>query len=261
MASGRAGETVLITGASAGIGAELAREFAPESARLVLVARRRERLEALAKELTETHGVAVEVVACDLARQGAADELIAELERRDLVVDLLVNNAGFGARGDFATLDRERQLSMIQLNVTTLVALTHALLPGMIERGRGAVLNVASTAAFQPGPYMAVYYATKAFVQSFSEALHQELAGTPVRVTSLCPGATSTEFAGIADLENSLLFRHAAVPPGPVARAGRRAVRAGRATEVVGWLNRLGVFGVRLTPRRWARWFVARIQG
>ena len=171
-------ETVLITGASAGIGWELARQFAADKSNLVLVARRRERLEELAAQLRAQRGVDVHVVPADLGRADAPQTIVDQLTRDGLAIDVLVNNAGFGALGPVATLDRKRQMEMIQVNVTALTHLTRLLLPGMIERRRGGILNVASTAGFQPGPFMAVYYATKAYVISFSEALADELAAS-----------------------------------------------------------------------------------
>ena len=179
----------LITGASAGLGAEFARQCAARGEALALVARRRDRLEALKAEL----GGDVHIFAADLAPPGAAQSLIAELGAEGLSVGTLINNAGFGLAGKFAERPLARQSEMIDLNCRTLVELCHLVLPDMRERGRGAILNVASTAAFQPGPGAAVYFATKAYVLSFSEALHQELKGTPVRVSCLCPGPTQTE--------------------------------------------------------------------
>ena len=183
----------LITGASAGLGAEFARQCSARGERLVLVARRQDKLEALASELGNARAVTL-----DLGQPGAAAALSADLAAHGEQVGTLINNAGFGLWGKFAALDGPRQRAMIDLNCGTLVELTHAVLPGMIERGQGAILNLASTAAFQPGPGMAVYFATKAFVLSFSEALHEEVREHGVTVTALCPGPTATEFGEVA---------------------------------------------------------------
>jgi short-subunit dehydrogenase len=184
----------LITGASAGIGAEFAARLAGLQYDLVLVARRRDRLEAIAAAQRAAHGIRVEVIEADLSLAGAPDAIVAGVARAGMTVDLLVNNAGFGTHGRFETIPPERERDEIAVNVTALVALTRAFLPAMLERGRGGVINVASTAAFQPVPYMAVYGATKAFVRSFSEALHEEVRDRGVRVLALCPGVTATEF-------------------------------------------------------------------
>lgn len=242
-------ETVLITGASSGIGRELARLFAADGSRLVLVARNREQLESLAASLHQAHGTQSHVLVSDLAEAAAPDEIAAQLSRNDLPVDVLVNNAGFGVAGTFAELDLDRQMQMIQVNVAALVRLSGLLVPAMQERRRGGVLNVASTAAFQPGPNLAVYFASKAFVLSFSEALHEELAGSGVTVTCLAPGPTATDFAARAKLEHSRLFRRNVMDALAVARAGHRAFRRGRALVVPGWMNKLTAFAVRLGPR------------
>src|SRR5512139_593388 len=183
----------LVTGASAGLGVDFARQLSSKGMRLVLVARRKDRIDALAAELGNARAVAA-----DLSLPGAADALMADFDAHGEHVQLLVNNAGFGLAGRFAKLDSKRQRQMIDLNCGTLVELAHAVLPGMIERKQGAILNVASTAAFQPGPGMAVYFATKAFVLSFSEALHEEVRKDGVTVSALCPGPTATEFGQVA---------------------------------------------------------------
>ena len=252
---------MLVTGASAGLGVELAREFARQGSRLVLVARRAERLAEVARALAEEHGVEAEWLARDLSEPLAAEVLCEELERRGLTIDVLVNNAGFGARGRVLELPLERQLDLLQVNLVTLFELTHRLLPAMVARGRGGVLNVSSTAAFQAGPHMCAYFATKAFVQSFTEGLHEELRGTGVTATALCPGATRTEFGAVSGMGQTPLFERLAVEPGPVARAGVAAFRAGRASVVTGAVNKLGVLGTRLVPRWLARRLVARLQG
>ena len=253
-------ETVLITGASAGIGWELARQFAADKSNLVLVARRRERLEELAAELRKQHGVEALVVPADLGRADAPQAIADQLVRDGLAIDVLVNNAGFGALGPVAELDVGRQLEMIQVNVAALTHLTRLLLPAMIERRRGGVLNIGSTAAFQAGPFMAVYYATKAYVVSFSEALADELASTGVTVTCLCPGPTVTEFAETAKMGDALLFKLQTMTAQAVAQIGYRAFRRGKLLVVPGWLNYLGTLGVRWIPRSLARGIARRLQ-
>ena len=254
-------ETALITGASAGIGWELARLFAADKSNLVLVARRRERLEELAAELRKQHGVEVHVVAADLGRADAPQAIVDQLTRDGVAIDVLVNNAGFGALGPVAELDVQRQMEMIQVNVAALTHLTRLLLPGMIERRRGGILNVASTAGFQAGPFMAVYYATKAYVISFSEALADELAASGVTVSCLCPGPTLTEFAATARMGNALDVQTANHDRrSRSARAGYRGFRRGKLLVVPGWFNYLGSMGVRFVPRSMARANARRLQ-
>jgi uncharacterized protein len=190
--------TCLVTGASSGIGAEIARELARRGHNLTLAARREDRLRELADELADTHGVRVEVEACDVADAAARERLVAALDERRRRVDVLVNNAGFGTGGRFTELDGERELEMVRTNVEAVTAFCTVFVPRMSERGMGAVLNVASLAGFAPMPRQATYAATKAFVLSFSEALHEELAGSGVTVTCLCPGPVKSEFAEVA---------------------------------------------------------------
>jgi short-subunit dehydrogenase len=253
-------ETALITGASAGLGVEFARLFAADGSDLVLVARRRERLEALAGEMKQRFGVNAHVLVSDLSKPDAPQQIVDELARLGLQVDVLVNNAGFGARGLFVDLPVERQLDIVRVNVLALTHLTRLLLPGMLGRRRGGVLNVASTAAFQPGPHVNVYYATKAYVLSFTEALAEEVRGRGVVVSCLAPGPTHTEFAEAAQMETTAVFRFAAVPAEPVVRAGYRGFRKGKVLVVPGLLNRVGAFSVRLTPRALVRRLTARLQ-
>ena len=234
----------LITGASAGLGADFARQCAARGERLVLVARRRDKLEALAKELGNARAVTI-----DLAEPGAAAALMADLATHGEHVGTLINNAGFGLWGKFATLDGPRQRAMIDLNCGTLVELTHAVLPGMIERGQGAILNVASTAAFQPGPGMAVYFATKAFVLSFSEALHEEVASKGVRVTALCPGPTRTEFGDVAGFTGNGAFDKISARSEDVVAMGLKALDKGRAVAIPGLINKAGAQGHRFLSR------------
>lgn len=240
---------VLITGASYGIGEDFARIFASEKFDLVLTARSRDKLEALARELSQTYRVEVSVIDEDLADPEAPRRIFETLEREGKQIDVLVNNAGFGLHGEVSTMDRNEILSMIQLNITALTDLTRLFLPGMRARRLGKILNVASTAAFQPGPLMAVYYATKAYVLSFSEALNEEVRGTGVNVTCLCPGPTRSEFQKRAGMEDMALFTHASMPSRPVAEAGFKALMKGRPLIIPGFLNKFVAFTTRLSPR------------
>lgn len=241
--------TALVTGASAGIGRELARDFAEHGYDLVLVARRLEALESLAADLTSAHGVRATALAADLSAPGAPRQLFDRLEGDHVAIDVLVNNAGFGAQGAIAELPLARQLEMLQVNVTALTELTRLFLPGMVARNRGGVLNVASTAAFQPGPYMAVYYATKAYVLSFTEALAEEVAGTALRISCLSPGRTATEFADVAQTNKTRLARFGSMPAADVARAGYDGWARGRVVVVPGATNFVGTLLPRLVPR------------
>ncbi|MFI5233665.1 MAG: SDR family NAD(P)-dependent oxidoreductase [Gemmatimonadales bacterium] len=241
----------LVTGASSGIGTALARELARHGHDLVLTARRTAPMEALAAEL-RVQGAAVTVIAADLGKPGAAASLAAELGRRQLVVDVLVNNAGLGAGGPFHESDPARVADILQVNVVALTELTRALLPGMVGRASGRVLFVASTASFQPGPSMAVYCASKAYVLSFGEAIGYELRGTGVTVTTLCPGPTHTEFTDGANTGKSKLFTGPmanVMSSDEVARQGYRALAAGKRVHVVGLSNKLVVFSGRFSPR------------
>lgn len=230
----------MITGASAGIGMELARLFAARGDDLILVARRADRLETLAAELAPR----ARVIVADLADPATPERLFAQTGP----IDILVNNAGFGAAGRVAEISVGRQLEIVQVNITALTALTCLYLPGMIARRKGRILNVASTAAFQPGPGLNVYCATKAYVLSFSEGLYAETRGTGVTVTCLCPGATSTEFAEIANFRNSALFRNA-MSAAEVARQGYAATLAGKRLVITGLENKARAIGVRFVPR------------
>jgi short-subunit dehydrogenase len=240
----------LVTGASSGIGADLARELARHGHDLVLTARRTEPMRTLAEEL-KAMGAEGTVVAADLSKPGAAAALAAELESRGLAVDVLVNNAGLGAGGPFHESDPLRVSEMLQVNVVAPTELTRALLPAMVRRGHGRVLIVASTAAFQPGPSMAVYSASKAFALSFGEAISHELRGTGVTVTTLCPGPTRTEFTDVANTGKSMLFvgpMANVMTSGEVARQGVRAMAAGKRVHVVGFTNKLVVASGRYSP-------------
>jgi short-subunit dehydrogenase len=238
----------LITGASAGLGAEFARQLSARGHRLVLVARRKERIEALAGELGNARAVAL-----DLSAQGSAAALMADIAANGETVDLLVNNAGFGLIGRFAELDAERLQQMIDLNVGTLTDLCRAAAPGMIERKSGAILNVASTAAFQPGPNMAVYFATKAFVLSLSEALHEELKPHGIKVSCLCPGPTRTEFGDVAGFGGNGLFDWVAMDAPRVVRLGLDGLDRNKAVVVAGALNKVGAASTRFAPRSLVR--------
>ena len=252
--------TALITGASAGLGDGFARALAKDGYDLILTARRADRLETLAAELRSSHGVAVHVFAADLMQPAAPGRLLGEVAAAGLRIDLLVNNAGYGKRGDFAELDRDEQLGIIDVNCRALVALAHGVLPQMIGRGSGGILNVASTAAFQPGPWMAVYYASKAFVLSFSEALHEEVRERGVRVTALCPGPTRTEFADRAGMQDLAGFDAVWADADAVIRDGLAAIRANSAVKVSGTLNTLMADSVRFLPRILARKVTGTIQ-
>jgi short-subunit dehydrogenase len=242
--------TALITGASAGLGAHFARLFVADGYDVVIVARRRDKLEALAAELKQKRTDAtVHVLAEDLGKSGAAARLCASLSARDVEVEFLVNNAGFGGTGAFAERDLAREVEMLQVNVVTLVELTHLLLPAMIARKSGRVLNVGSTAGFLPGPFMAVYYASKAFVNSFTEALAVELEGTGVTATVSCPGATATEFAHVAGSDKSALFKSNVMGAEEVARDAYRAMMRGDALAIHGFMNKVRVASLRMAPR------------
>jgi short-subunit dehydrogenase len=264
MANGTGGggrQTALITGASGGIGLELARRFAAGGYDLVLVARSTAKLEELAGELRK-HGGAVGVLVKDLAVPESPEEVCRELEAAGIAVDVLVNNAGFATYGPFVETDLGRELEELQLNIVTLTHLTKKLLPGMLARRRGGVLNLASTAGFQPGPLMAVYYATKAYVISFSEALAEELSGTGVTVTALCPGPTATGFQRRAGLEGSKLFSGMlqVADAAAVARAGYEGFRAGKRIVIPGLINKVGVQSIRVSPRALITRMVKRMQ-
>lgn len=237
-------KVALITGASAGLGVEFARQLSADGHRLVLAARRKDRLQALAKELGNARAVAV-----DLGAPGAAAKLMADISKAGETVDLLVNNAGFGLWGPFVAQQPERLREMIDLNIGALTDLCRLAAPAMIERKSGAILNVASTAAFQPGPNMAVYFATKAFVLSFTEALHEELKPHGVRVSALCPGPTRTEFGHVAGFGGGKVFDKLGMDAAAVVEQGLRALERNQAVRVTGALNRVGAAATRFVPR------------
>ena len=249
MATNRQRPTALITGATSGIGYELAKVFAHEGYDLVLVAPNAERLLQRAGELNVGYGVTVTVVPANLELPTAPVEIYRELEGHGVRVDVLVNNAGFAVHGYFAATDWLEELGMISVNVVSLTRLTKLFLRDMLSRGRGRILNVASTAAFQPGPLMAVYYATKAYVLSLSQALHEELRGSGVTVTALCPGPTRSNFARRANAHHTRLFRGRVGDPARVARAGFRGLIRGRRLVVPGLGSKFGVWLTRVLPR------------
>lgn len=237
-------KSALITGATSGLGYEFVKLFANDGYNLILVARNKEKLEDIKKTYTN---VEVTVIAKDLSVSGAAKEVFQEVNKNGIDIDVLVNNAGFGLMGKFDELDIHTQMEMIQLNITTLTELTYYFLPSLKEK-RGRILNIASTAAFQPGPLMAVYFATKAFVLSFSEALVEELRDFNVTVTTLCPGATKTNFGTVANLEGSKMFSRA-MEPDQVAKKGYQAMMRGKRVIVTGGLNKAGAIGTKFMPR------------
>ena len=234
----------LITGASAGLGVEFARQLAKRGHRLVLAARRKDRLEALAGELDNARAVAIDLSAAD-----GTERLMADLNAAGEQVETLINNAGFGLIGRFAKAEPKRLREMIDLNVGTLTDLCRAVAPAMVDRGSGAILNVASTAAFQPGPNMAVYFATKAYVLSFTEALHEELKPHGVRVSCLCPGPTRTEFGEVAGFGGNGAFERFAMQAPEVVEAGLNGLDRNRAVVVPGWANKIGAASTRFASR------------
>jgi short-subunit dehydrogenase len=241
----------VFSGACSGIGAALAPALARRGHGVILVARRTQRLDDLAQEVARDHGVRAEVIGCDLAASPERARLRDQIAALGLTVEVLCNNAGFGTAAPFIKLDRERQLELLRVNCEAVVDLCAAYAPAMVERGRGAILNVASTAAFQPLPGQAVYAASKALVLSFTEALHQELGGKGVAVTALCPGPVKTEFAevgGFADVESSTpSFVWSTAES--AAEAGVRGLEAGRRVVIPGALNRAGAISGHHTPR------------
>jgi short-subunit dehydrogenase len=242
------GKTALVTGASYGIGEAFARRLAADGANVVVTARSRDRLDALANELRARHGVDITVIEADLARASAPGEIFNATEGRGRRVDLLVNNAGYGAAGDFADIPLERQIEMIRVNVTALVELSHLFLQPMVKRRAGAIIQVASTASFQGVPYTSIYSATKAFILNFSEGLWAECREYGVRVLALCPGPTATHFqtvAGTSHLRNPEKMQ----TPEEVVEAGLRALAKNRSVAISGFGNKLMVGAERFVPR------------
>jgi short-subunit dehydrogenase len=246
-------ETVLITGASSGIGLELAKCFAADGCKLIIVARNTEALEKLAEELRRENKIEAIVLTADLSQMETSKRIFQELSAQKISVDVLVNNAGFGLHDEFVKLPLQRQLEIIQVNVTALTELTGLFLPGMIERKHGGILNVASVAGFLPGPNMAVYYASKAFVLSFTEALAEELDETDVTVSAFCPGATETNFSQVARGGKSRKTKTSKMSAEQAAQYGHQAFRKKQVVAIPGFQNRLLVFLTRILSRRTVR--------
>jgi short-subunit dehydrogenase len=245
-------KTALITGTSSGIGKALAYQFAKDGYHLVLAARGVARMQAVADDLQKQFNVVVTVIGADLETHDGAAQLHAEVKARGMVLSALVNNAGYGAYGEFKDSALAPELTMMQLNMNTVVVLTKLFLPDLLTT-RGHILNTASTAAFQPGPYMAVYYASKSFVLSFSEAIASELEGTGVTVTALCPGPTASGFQDKADLGNSALVKGKKLPTSEeVAALGYRAMQRGQRVYIPGFMNWAMAQSMRITPRNLA---------
>lgn len=254
-------KTALITGASGGIGHELAKIFAREGYNLVLVARSENKLIDLQKKLEKQYRVSVEIIVKDLSVKDAPADIYRTLSEANKHIDVLVNNAGFGDYGEFAEVDWNKQYSMVQLNIVALMHMTKLFLQPMREAGEGKILNMASTAAFQPGPYMSVYYATKAFVLSFSEALSKELQDSGVTVTAFCPGPTQTGFEDAASLGKSKLFKIFTLARAEdVANYGYRELMRGQPVAIHGFFNKLLAFSLRFAPRSVVRKLMYKIQ-
>lgn len=251
----------LVTGASGGIGESLARALAAKGHDLVLVARSADKLQLLADELIRTQNISAQIISADLGVPGAGHALAKVLAEKGITIDVLVNNAGFADFGDFHTANAAKLDSMISLNIGTLTELMRDLVPGMVARKHGRVLNVASIAAFMPGPLMAVYYATKAYVLSLSEAVAEELKGTGVTVTALCPGPTESGFQAVAAMENSKLVKGRKIMSAEkVAELGVAAMLAGKPVVVTGFKSKLLALSPRFTPRRLIPGIVKRAQ-
>lgn len=252
-------QTVLITGASRGIGYELAKIFAGSGHYLILVGKDERRLGAVSVELSQEFHIPVQAIAVDLSLIGAAEHILEEIRGYSLKVDILINNAGFGAFGPFENNIAVQESAMMRVNMGALTELTKLILKDMRSKGGGRILNVASTAAFQPGPLMAVYYASKAYVLSFSEALADELRGSGVTVSVLCPGPTRTDFQRSAEMKPSKLFDWLTLEASTVAAAGYRGLMKNKTVIIPGFTNKLLAFCVRLMPRRWAAGIVRRM--
>ncbi len=254
-------ETALITGASGGLGERFAWLFARGGFDLVIVARQKDKLQSLAEEIFRGTGRTAHVICADLSTQEGVDAVLEDVHRHRLEISVLVNNAGFGTYGPFQEGDFGKEHDLLQVNVVALTALTKGLLPPMVARGKGRILNVASLAAFMPGPGMAVYYASKAYVLSFSEAVRAELSGTGVTVTCLCPGPTETGFADAADVKKSRLFTSAVMDAETVARIGYDACMKGKGTIVSGWHHQFSAFATRFAPRAFTAWMAGKANG
>ncbi|MBM4166063.1 MAG: SDR family oxidoreductase [Ignavibacteria bacterium] len=243
-------KTVLITGASSGIGLELSRLFADDGYRLIMVARESKKLKEAAGELQLKYVVPINTIVKDLSDPNAPSEIFNQLQKEHITVDVLVNNAGFGTYGNFSETELEDELKMIQVNVVALMHLTKLFLKEMVKRKSGKIMNVASTAAFQPGPMMASYYATKAFVLSFSEAISSELRRTGVTLTALCPGPTASGFQKRAKMERSRFGRKKMMDAEIVAQLGYKAMMKGKTLVIAGLKNKVLAKAVRITPRK-----------
>ncbi len=253
-------KTALITGASSGIGWELARLFAEDGYSLVLIARDEGKLLELTHQLKDDFSTESTVIAADLSDPEVPESIYEIVSGEEIIVDVLVNNAGFGVFGPFVRNELKAYMDLMQVNMTSLVQLTHLFLPDMIERGRGRIMNVASTAAFQPGPYMSIYYASKAFVLSFSEAIAEEVEDSGITVTAFCPGMTRTDFHRRAGLKGTGLMRHLFADADVVSRIGYDGTMAGKRIVIPGLMNRLIAFGVQLAPRKLVTGIVGKLQ-
>lgn len=254
--------TVLITGASGGIGEQFAKIYAWKEVQLILIARSCDKLARIKEDLERTSDARILVIEKDLSLPHAAQEVYQTVQEAGFEVDMLINNAGVGSFGPFYESDWGKQAEMIQLNIVALAELTRLFLPEMVQRHQGKIINVASTAAFEPGPLMSVYYASKAFVLSFSEALSRELKNSGVTVTALCPGPTDTGFFAAAALKKSEIYKAVqSAPASKVAQYGIKAAEKGKVIAVYGTLNKLMVFLVRFLPRRFVRNMIYKLQG
>jgi len=254
-----ANKTALVTGASAGLGRDFAELFARDGHNVVLVARRKERLEELKQQLEAAHNITATVMATDLTDADAPKQIFDALADQNITIDFLVNNAGFGTNGPFIDQEPQRELDMVAVNITSLLHLTRLFIPQMVERGYGRILNVGSTAGFQAGPFMATYYASKAFVNHFSEALSHELAGTGVAVTVSCPGPTKTEFGDVSGNGKSNLFKGQAARSEDVALHAYKAMMKGNRMAIPGFKNKLLVQTLRVSPRSMIHRIAARL--
>jgi short-subunit dehydrogenase len=253
-------QTALITGASGGIGLELARLFARDNYHLVLVARSENKLQELAAQLQQAHGIQTTVLIHDLSQPNAPDAIFEALQKQEVQIDVLVNNAGIGTYGPFAEIDWNRERELLQINIVALTHLTKLFLPDMLARGKGKILNVASTAAFQPGPLMAVYYASKAYVLSFSQALSNECEGSGVTVTALCPGPTQSDFQERAKMTQSKLMQGTLMSSAEVAVQGYKALMKGKRCVITGRHNRAWTIAAKFLPTGATLRLVRRVQ-
>jgi short-subunit dehydrogenase len=254
-------KTALITGASSGLGNEFCRLFAQDNYNLVLVARNKSGLEKLANELEEKYKIFVKIIVKDLSEDSAAEEIFNETQADKLFINILVNNAGFGQYGNFLETELAHEIKMIQVNIITLTKLTKLYSREMGNNGGGKILNVASTAAFLPGPFMAVYYATKAYVLNFSEALAKELSDSGITVTTFCPGTTKTNFHKNADIEiNGTIKEKIIMEAEDAARQGYDGLKGGKSLVIPGVRNKLLTFGIKLVPRKFSMSIINKIQ-